>query len=392
MQDSNLPAKVPLPFATDATPGVTIRTIPLTSSDPNAASYTDGFPLNTMTPEGAGGQPPDGRDFNDILFVLSGWAQWQASGGPVGYDAVFSGQIGGYQKGSVLAAASPGFWWYSTVDNNTSDPDTGGSNWTGFTLLATPPGTGAQIQYSSATQLLLAPMNGGVLWINGYNYTVPASLTLANTGLASGTKYYIYAFLSGSTVTLEASTTGYTLATNGMPQKAGDATRTCVGMVFTTGSSQFSDTNGQRWVLSYFNRGDKVSVTQFSTTRNANTTTLAELNAEIRSAFLVWAGASVKYEVNGSVLCSTEDTSGSYTSSVGFDGIIGEIAACSGANNTTSNATLPLSISSNKVGLSEGEHYLTLLGATGGESSSWVAATLPASSAAACSITLTVQG
>ena len=83
----------------------------------------------------SGGEPPDGRDWNGILQVLSAWSQWFAAGGAgaVLYDGTFSGAVGGYPKYAMLAnATTPGQFWISTVDSNTSDPDTGGANWSAF--------------------------------------------------------------------------------------------------------------------------------------------------------------------------------------------------------------------------------------------------------------------
>ena len=46
------------------------------------------------------------------------------------YDAGFSSENGGYPFGAFLQSANGLGWWFSTVDDNTSDPDTGGGNWT----------------------------------------------------------------------------------------------------------------------------------------------------------------------------------------------------------------------------------------------------------------------
>jgi hypothetical protein len=132
MLASQIPAKFQVPFAADATPGTTIRTIPLTTSAPGAASFELGFPPLTFTPIPSGGQAPDGRDFNGILNASTSWDQWFQAGGPVAWDSAFSTAIGGYMKGSVVAAATLGNYWISTADNNTSDPDTGGANWAVF--------------------------------------------------------------------------------------------------------------------------------------------------------------------------------------------------------------------------------------------------------------------
>lgn len=135
MKASDIPAKFPEVFAQSATSSYK-RTIPQTSSDPNAASLDLGFPPGVF---GTGGTPPDGRDFNGILNQSTGWNQWQNAGGQVGYDSAFSTAVGGYPLGSILAAASGvGNFWISTADDNTSDPDTGGANWTAFTVGAAP--------------------------------------------------------------------------------------------------------------------------------------------------------------------------------------------------------------------------------------------------------------
>jgi hypothetical protein len=129
MQSTDIPAKVQLPFAADAASGF-IRTIPVTTSDPAAASYTLGFPPNTALQVSAGGTPPDIRDFNDILKVVSAWSQWQGVGGPVFYDAAIAANNGGYPKSTILTATSvANAWWLNLVQNNVTDPDTGGAGW-----------------------------------------------------------------------------------------------------------------------------------------------------------------------------------------------------------------------------------------------------------------------
>lgn len=134
MKASAIPTKFPVPFAASAT-GSFIRSIPQTSTDPCAASLNLGFPPNTFQPLAAGGCPPDGRDFNGILNQATAWNQWLNAAGPIAYDPTFSTAINGYPKGTVLTSATFGQFWISTVDDNTSDPDTGGANWIGFTSL-----------------------------------------------------------------------------------------------------------------------------------------------------------------------------------------------------------------------------------------------------------------
>jgi hypothetical protein len=138
MQDSQIPAKFPIPFANSAGSPY-IRTVPQASQisiQNGAASLTDGFPPNTFLPPAAGGVGPFGQDFNGILKLITQWNQWQQAGAPIGFDQTFSTAIGGYPKGAVIAAAvGGGALWFSTVDNNLSNPDTGGANWLGITYL-----------------------------------------------------------------------------------------------------------------------------------------------------------------------------------------------------------------------------------------------------------------
>ncbi len=132
MQSTNIPAKFPIPFANSAGSGF-VRTVPQASQigiTPGAASLTDGFPPVCFQPVGAGGVPPSGQDFNGLLNQLSSWSRWSAAGGPVYYDATFSASISGYPKGAMLDnLTTPGAFWVSTAENNTSNPDAGGANW-----------------------------------------------------------------------------------------------------------------------------------------------------------------------------------------------------------------------------------------------------------------------
>jgi hypothetical protein len=151
VQASQIPVKFPIPFADAAGAGY-VRTIPVASqipTTPGAASLTDGFPPLNFVPVGSGGIPPFGEDMNGILKQITQWLQWDNAGGMVGYDATFSSAIGGYPAGAfILAAAGGGAFWLCTVDNNTSNPDTGGAGWQAVviepaTAEPKPDGTGA---------------------------------------------------------------------------------------------------------------------------------------------------------------------------------------------------------------------------------------------------------
>lgn len=134
MQSSAIPTKFPVPFAVDAT-GSFIRAVPVTQSVAgNGSACLDlGFPPETFTPPGAGGYAPDGRDFNGLLNQISAWCQWFSAGGAVPYDATFQTAIGGYPKGAIVeSAVTPGTFWLSTAENNTTNPDSSGAGWSAW--------------------------------------------------------------------------------------------------------------------------------------------------------------------------------------------------------------------------------------------------------------------
>ena len=132
MQQSDIPAKFPLFWGANAGGGF-IRNIPVASQigiTSGAASLADGFPPLNFQPVGSGGVPPFGADMNGIMRQMTQWLQWAEAGGPIAYDASFQSEIGGYPKGAVVASAvTLGLSWLSTVDNNVTNPDTGGAGW-----------------------------------------------------------------------------------------------------------------------------------------------------------------------------------------------------------------------------------------------------------------------
>lgn len=130
MQQSNAPAKLVLPFANSGAK----NTIPVASQigiTPGAASLTDGFPPLTRTPLVAGGVPPSGLDMNGVLFALAAIDRWSNAGGRYPYDAVFATdvEVAGYPKGAVVLRSDGEGGWLNTVDNNETDPETGGAGW-----------------------------------------------------------------------------------------------------------------------------------------------------------------------------------------------------------------------------------------------------------------------
>lgn len=136
MQSTDIPAKLPAPFASGAAGGF-VRPIPVNSQigiTDGAASLHDGFPPLTAQPIGSGGIPPDIRDMNGILQEISAWTRWQGGGGPVYFDAAFALAVGGYPKWAVVqSAVTVGKSFISIIENNSNNPDSVMTGWQIYT-------------------------------------------------------------------------------------------------------------------------------------------------------------------------------------------------------------------------------------------------------------------
>lgn len=190
MQLTDIPDKLPLPFAAAAGPSY-IRSIPTASQigiTPGAASLTDGFPPLNFNPVASGGIPPFGQDMNGILNWVSAWAQWVSAGSPVSFDSTFATAIGGYPRGALLNSLSSVGFWSSLVDDNTTNPDTGGANWQAVAFGTTYPGNpngfvaGNGVSANGVTQSLLWDTSNGILWICTVTGTAATAVWSGVTG------------------------------------------------------------------------------------------------------------------------------------------------------------------------------------------------------------------
>ena len=223
MSDSP-PPKFPIPWGNSAG-GSYIRTIPQASQigiQNCAASLTDGFPPLSFTPASSGGCPPFGQDFNGILKQITQSSQWQQAGGTFVWDNSFESSIGGYPKGNLLQNLNtPGCFWSSSTDNNTSNPDTGGANWIGGCL--------GSIAVGSTT--ITGGTTGRVLYDNA---GVLGELTTTGSGsvVLATAPTISTAIISGLTVTGSFTATG--LVTNA---SLANSSTTVNGVTCTLGSS-----------------------------------------------------------------------------------------------------------------------------------------------------------
>jgi hypothetical protein len=222
----------------------------------------------------------------------------------------------------------------------------------------------------SGSSLQLNPYKGNLLTINSQACTVPdaGTLTLSTSGLSNTTLYYVYAYMSGSTMTLEAVTTAYaTQAGTGIKIKSGDATRTLVGMCYLTGAA-FQDTATSRYVRSYFNDPGIQLTNAFTAGRSLTSATFAEINSEIEINFLAWSGEIIQVEANGAT--TNNGANGTFTA-ISFDGATQEDSYARGDGSSA----IAFALSINKSGLSEGAHYATLFGMmNGGSTGTWIGA------------------
>lgn len=179
------------------------------------------------------------------------------------------------------------------------------------TITGTVPLRNDYFEYTSTTVCTLKrdTVNGGrYIFINGDNRVIPsAGVTLSSTGLGVTTLTYVYAFMVGSTITLELSTAAPVMDTTfGIPIKTGDSTRTCVGMVYTTTTNQFA----ANFVISYANRRVKTAAGAYTAARSWGSTTPTELDSGGRSLWLHWGDEVVNIGIVGT---SYNNTVGSWT-------------------------------------------------------------------------------
>lgn len=114
-----------IPFARDAVPDM-VNDIPNdpSISEPQLASFKQGFPSITTIPLVAGGIPPEGQDFNGILRDITQHIVHQNKGGMYKFAPEVVAD-GGYPEGAVLAANDGLSLWVSLVDANIEDFNAG---------------------------------------------------------------------------------------------------------------------------------------------------------------------------------------------------------------------------------------------------------------------------
>jgi|GEM_PF-1939099 len=179
MLKANIPTKFLEWFGLN-TPGSNIRTLQQTTANPGQASLDQGFPPINAIPTAGGGIPPDIRDMNGTLAAVFQWLQWvQAGGGLVPWDSAFSSGVtptAGYPNGAcVLSATTPGAYYVSIVDNNTSNPDAGGANWVAGSLYGSFTTGDVKLSYKTTADIGFVIMNDGSIGNASSNATTRAN-------------------------------------------------------------------------------------------------------------------------------------------------------------------------------------------------------------------------
>ncbi len=214
-----------------------------------------------------------------------------------------------------------------------------------------------------AGSLLLLPRDGNNLIIDGAVKTVPgAGVSLAATSLTVDTTYYIYAYMSGSTMTLEASTTAHSLdATTGVEIKAGSSTHTLVGMARTVTGPAWVSSVSKQFVRSWFNDSGFLSQSELASNTSYAVNDWAELTSALRIEFLAWGSEVLDFGVGGFNYhaAATGKTVGT---TVGIDGVATLLPGwCVSASPTVSSGVnyMPVAFQS-AYSFTEGYHYATV--------------------------------
>lgn len=114
----NRPSIITIAFAKNGDKNI----IPNTTSSEGAMSWLKGIPSECMRPLPLG-KPPDGKDMNGILNILSQWLRFFIGGGQARWNTELSLAIAGYPVGAVIQLDNGTSAYRNTVDGNTYNPN-----------------------------------------------------------------------------------------------------------------------------------------------------------------------------------------------------------------------------------------------------------------------------
>ena len=151
------------------------------SPTPGAASFDLGFPPATMTDPTAGGIPPDGKDMNGILKMISAHIAWISAGGCYQFNADVVSVAGGYGVGQILqSAVTPELFFINFLAGNTNNPDSVITGWyayspvggaVGVQAAALPAGVSSDFALNRGIGFLECNPSAGAANLTGISHT-----------------------------------------------------------------------------------------------------------------------------------------------------------------------------------------------------------------------------
>lgn len=171
---------------------------------PGQASFDLGFPPITMPDPTASGIPPDGKDMNGILYMLSAHIVWIQAGGCYPFNSNVISVVGGYALGAVIqSAADTSKFFLNVLNGNTNNPDSVITGWVAFSPTSSVVGLQTTVLPSgTSSDLALA---AGVAFLDLNPTTGAADLTGIASANAINGQYLTVTNVNGSNlVTLKA--------------------------------------------------------------------------------------------------------------------------------------------------------------------------------------------
>ena len=224
----------------------------------------------------------------------------------------------------------------------------------------------ARFDYVSPTQCQLGfgviPLKVGSVW---RMRAINTPVYLSNTGLPSSTYMYVYAYDNAGVTTLEASVGGYGPTEFGVHVKVGDPSRTLVGHLATSGTSQFEASPQRRHVGSWFRRQRRDFQATNSMGTNSSTGSLAfvDVHGNLHTHFVAWGGEAVT--ATASMFVSNSVSNGATYICIGLGANLGFPTAITFPATTTGLPpdTVHRPLVNISFELSDGAWFLTVMGA-----------------------------
>jgi hypothetical protein len=245
-----------------------------------------------------------------------------------------------------------------------------------LTLTTGVPVTTADV--TGATTIYCTPYRGNTIALydgTNWNMRTSSEFSLALGVLTASRPYDVFCYDNAGVPTLEftAWTNDTTRATalvmqDGVLSKTGALTRRYLGTFYTTATTTTEDSATKRLLINYYHQVERPLNNSFTANRNATNTSYAEISSEIRCQFLTHLQNPVAVNINGA--CAVNAGNVAIATSIAFDGTTAENAYCSAQNTTGGNAN-PIGLSLIKGGLSEGFHYVTLIGLVASATGTW---------------------